>query len=104
MSLKLKVVRYCSLTYGHIWPYSRDMAKGNPCHIYLDREQALILDAIGVAMGKRRLGVLASRSQLISSAIRNFIEDCKEEEDLREAIADARKQFEEARKEGPNAS
>jgi metal-responsive CopG/Arc/MetJ family transcriptional regulator len=76
------------------------MPKGAACHIYLDKEQAAILDAIGEAMGKRRLGVPASRSQLISSAIRNFIEDCKAEEDLREAIAEAHKQLN-VRKESP---
>ena len=70
--------------YGH----NGFMPKGTACHIYLDKEQAAILDAIGDTMGKRRLGVLASRSQLISAAIRNFIEDCKAEEDLRETIAE----------------
>ncbi len=78
---------------------SLTMAKGNAYHIYLDNEQASILDAIGVAMGKRRLGVEASRSQLISSAVRNFIDDCMAEEDLREAITEVRKQLE-AKKEG----
>jgi hypothetical protein len=67
------------------------MAKGNARHIYLDNEQEVLLDAIGAAMGKRRLGVLASRSQLISTAVRNFIEDCRAEEDLKEAIEEATK-------------
>ena len=67
------------------------MARGNARHIYLDDEQELILDAIGVAMGKRRLGVKAWRSQLIFTAVRNFIDDCMEEEDLREAIGKTRK-------------
>jgi hypothetical protein len=67
------------------------MAKGNARHIYLDVEQDQTLDAIGVAMGKRRLGVAASRSQLIFTAVRNFIDDCMEEEDLREAIGETRK-------------
>lgn len=82
-----------ALIYGHIWPYAWAMARGNAYHIYLDNQQAFILDAIGVAMGKRRLGVEASRSQLISTAVRNFIEDCTVEEDLREAIAEARSQL-----------
>jgi hypothetical protein len=54
------------------------------------REQEIILDLIGETMGRRRLGAEATRSQLIFSAIRNFIEDCREEEDLREAIDQAR--------------
>ena len=63
------------------------MAKGNARNIYLNSEQALLLDAIGIAMGKRRIGVEPSRSQLIFfTAVRNFIVDCGEEEDLREAI------------------
>jgi hypothetical protein len=56
----------------------------------LRSEQEIILDSIGEAMGRRRLGAEATRSQLIFSAIRNFIEDCREEEDLREAIDEAR--------------
>ena len=79
------------------------MAKRNARHICLDDEQELMLDTIGAAMGKRRLGVEASRSQLIFTAVRNFIGDCMAEEDLREAIAEARKQLE-ARKESPHAS
>jgi hypothetical protein len=67
------------------------MAKGNARHIYLDDEQEVILDAIGAAMGKRRLGVTGSRSQLIFTAVRNFIDDCIQEEDLKEAIGEARK-------------
>ena len=66
------------------------MAKGHASNIYLNSEQALLLDAIGIAMGKRRLGVEPSRSQLIFTAVRNFIDDCGEEEDLREAIKAAR--------------
>jgi len=80
-----------------------DMAKGNACHIYLNKEQALFLDAIGAAMGKRRLGAEASRSQLIFTAVRNFIEDCKAEEDLREAINEAHKHLATG-KEAPHAS
>jgi hypothetical protein len=91
------------LTYGHIWPYYMLMAKGNACHIYLNNEHALILDSIGAAMGKRRLGTEASRSQLIFTAIRNFIEDCTEEEDLREAIAEVRRQLARV-KETPHTS
>lgn len=64
--------------------------KGSACHIYLDREQSALLDAIGAAMGRRRLGAKASRSQLISTAIRNFIDDCHVEEDLKEAMDQAR--------------
>jgi hypothetical protein len=56
----------------------------------LRREQEIILDSIGKTMGRRRLGAEATRSQLIFSAIRNFIEDCREEEDLKEAIDGAR--------------
>lgn len=54
------------------------------------RQQEIILDAIGETVGRRRLGAKATRSQLIFSAIRNFIEDCRDEEDLREAIDEAR--------------
>jgi metal-responsive CopG/Arc/MetJ family transcriptional regulator len=79
------------------------MGKGNARHIYLDHEQELILDAISVAKGKRRLDVEATRSQLIKTAVRNYIDDCKEEEDLREAIKEVRKQLA-ARKETPHAS
>jgi hypothetical protein len=79
------------------------MAKGNACHIYLNKEQGAILDAIGAAMGQRRLGVEASRSQLICTAVRNFIEDCMAEEDLREAITVARKRLT-AQKESPHAT
>lgn len=68
------------------------MAK-NARHISLDEEQELMLDAIGAAMGKRRIGVAASRSQLIFTAVRNFIDDCKAEEDLREAIQEARQRL-----------
>jgi hypothetical protein len=67
------------------------MGKGNARHIYLDHEQELILDAISVAKGKRRLDVEATRSQLIKTAVRNYIEDCKVEEDLRESIEETRK-------------
>jgi len=86
--------------YGHRLKY---MARGNARHIYLDNEQASILDAIGAAMGKRRLGVEASRSQLIFKAVKNFIEDCTVEEDLREAIEEARR-HPPTRKETPHAS
>ena len=83
--------------YGHNMIDCRrgfgEMAKGNACHIYLKTEQGLILDAIGKAMGKRRLGVEASRSQLISTAVRNFIEDCTAEEDLREVVVEIRKRL-----------
>ncbi len=79
------------------------MAKRNACHICLDDEQDLILDAIGTAMGKRRVGVEASRSQLIFTAVRNFIDDCMEEEDLREAIGETRKHLASG-KETPHAS
>ncbi len=65
--------------------------KGQSYHVYLDKGQELILDAIGTAMGRRRLGVKASRSQLIFAAVRNFIVDCREEEDLRQAIEQADK-------------
>jgi len=77
--------------YGHI--FQNEMARGKACHIYLNREQRLVLDAIGAAMGRRRLGVAASRSHLILTAIRNFIEDCLVEEDLKEAIEETRKQL-----------
>jgi len=70
-----------------------EMAKGNARHIYLDKEQEVLLDAVGAAMGKRRLGVQASRSQLIFIAVRNFIDDCGAEEDLREAAEEARTQL-----------
>jgi hypothetical protein len=76
--------------YGHMMS---EMAKGKACHIYLNKEQEFLLDAIGAAMGKRRLGVEPSRSQLILSAVRNFIEDCRAEEDLREAIEKAQAQL-----------
>ena len=79
------------------------MARGNARHIYLDNEQTLMLDAIGVAMGKRRLGIAASRSQLIFTAVRNFIDDCMVEEDLREAIGETRKHLTTG-KETPHAS
>jgi hypothetical protein len=79
------------------------MGKGNARHIYLDHEQELILDAIGVAMGKRRIGVEASRSQLIKKAVSNFIDDCKADEDLSEAIGETRKQMA-AGKETPHGS
>jgi hypothetical protein len=54
------------------------------------RQQEIILDAIGETMGRRRLGAKITRSQLIFSAIRNFIEDCRDEEDLRETIDESR--------------
>jgi hypothetical protein len=79
------------------------MAKGNACHIYLNKDQEFLLDAIGAAMGKRRLGVEASRSQLIFAAVRNFIDDCRVEEDLREAIEGAQAQLLAARKASPSA-
>lgn len=91
------------MIYGHLWPYTLRMARGNARHIYLDDEQTLILDAIGVAMGKRRLGVTASRSQLIFTAVRNFVDECMEEEDLREAIGETRKRIS-VGKEAPSAS
>lgn len=69
------------------------MARGNSRHIYLDKEQELILDAISAAKGKRRLDVEPTRSQLIFTAVRNYIEDCKADEDLREAIKEARVQL-----------
>ena len=75
---------------------------GEPCHIYLDKEQAVMLDAIGAAMGRRRLGVKAHRSQLISTAIRNFIVDCRDEEDLMVAIEDARRAFDERENKAQN--
>ncbi len=80
-------------------PKGKSGKKGDPFHMYLDREHGAFLDAIGEAMGKRRLGVSANRSQLISSAIRNFIEDCKVEEDLKEAIREASEIMRETRSE-----
>jgi hypothetical protein len=65
--------------------------RGNPRHVYLDTEQMVMLDVIGETMGKRHLGVRAKRSQLIFTAVRNFIEECRQEEDLREAIDEHRK-------------
>jgi DNA-binding transcriptional ArsR family regulator len=56
----------------------------------LGEEQEIILEVIGETMGKRRLGIRATKSQLVLSAIRNFIDDCREEEDLKEAIDEAR--------------
>jgi metal-responsive CopG/Arc/MetJ family transcriptional regulator len=79
------------------------MGKGNARHIYLDHEQELILDAIGAAKGKRRLDVEASRSQLIKTAVRNYIDDCKAEEDLKEAIEETRRQIANDKK-APHAS
>ena len=76
--------------YGHICLFVPNKRRGDPSHIYLDKQQAALLDAIRLSMGKRRLGVIASRSQLIHTAIRNFISDCEAEEDLREAMKDAR--------------
>jgi len=69
----------------------------------LDDEQELMLEAIGTAMGKRRLGVAGSRSELIFTAVRNFIDDCMQEEDLREAIGETRKRLATG-KETPHAS
>jgi hypothetical protein len=86
--------------YGHT---ILEMAKGKACHIYLNKEQEFLLDAIGATLGKRRLGVEPSRSQLILSAVRNFIEDCRAEEDLREAIEEAQAQLDAGRK-SPHAS
>ena len=60
-------------------------------HVNLDEEQRVILDAIGETMGKRRLGVRADRSQLIFTAVRNFIEECREEEDLKPVIDEVRR-------------
>jgi len=80
------------------------MGKGNTRHIYLNKEQEFLLDAISEAMGRRRLGVAASRSQLIFSAVRNFIEDCRVEEDLREAIETARTQLLADKKESTGAN
>ena len=77
--------------YGHMNKPRRASKRGQPCHIYLDNEQELLLDAISIAKGKRRLDVKATRSQLISTAVRNFIIDCREEEDLRVAVDDALK-------------
>jgi metal-responsive CopG/Arc/MetJ family transcriptional regulator len=74
---------------------------GADCHIYLDREQEFVLDAIGETMGRRRLGVKANRSQLIATAIRNFIGDCEEEEDLRSAIREARELARNEREKAP---
>jgi hypothetical protein len=90
--------------YGHIWLYNAlDMAKGNSRHIYLNKVQELVLDAISAARGKRRLDVEPTRSQLIFTAVRNFIEDCEAEEDLREAIKEARVQLA-AEKKSPRSS
>jgi metal-responsive CopG/Arc/MetJ family transcriptional regulator len=74
------------------------MGKGNARHIYLDDQQEQILDAIIAAKAKRRLDVEASRSQLIKTAVRNYIDECMEEEDLREAIVEARKHLASSRK------
>ena len=82
--------RQSTIDLLHIWPYTQ-IIKGKARHIYLGDEQELILDAIGAAMGKRRIGFEASRSQLIKKAVSNFIEDCMAEVDLNEAIGEIRK-------------
>ena len=65
--------------------------QGSSRHVYLDKEQELILEVIGETMGKRRLGVKATRSQLIYSAVRNFIdENAAADDDMKEAINQAR--------------
>jgi hypothetical protein len=45
-----------------------------------------MLDAVGAGIGKRRLGVASSRSQLNRTAAQNFIDDCMVEKDVRYAI------------------
>jgi len=72
-------------------PKGKAGRKGSPSRIYLDKEQETILDAISEAKGRRHLDVRPNRSQLIATAIRNYISECEEaEEDLREAIREAR--------------
>src|SRR5712692_11990073 len=71
------------LTRRHIWPYmpkgGTSESQGGPRHIYLSHHQAAILGAIAKFMGSSRTGIEPSRSQLISKAVENFIDDCREE-------------------------
>jgi predicted DNA-binding protein len=62
---------------------------GNSRHIYLKREQEELLDVIAKTMGKSRIGIEPTRSQLIAKAVENYIEDCRKDSLLASAIEQA---------------
>lgn len=63
-------------------------------------KQERILAAIAKAKGKRRLDVKPTREQLIEKAVANFIEDCMDDEDLREAILTVCPEWTRSKREG----
>ncbi|HXX18667.1 MAG TPA: hypothetical protein VEJ46_04640 [Candidatus Acidoferrum sp.] len=65
---------------------NRSDKRKEPCHVNLNEEQIAILDAIAKEKGKTRTGIEPNRSQLIVKAIDNFIDDCRRENDLKQAI------------------
>jgi hypothetical protein len=81
--------------YGHMGAKG-----GNARHIYLRREFEVLLDAIAEEVSNSRLGPHGvSRSQLISKAIENYINECRNEPALKGAIERTeRKLFEETAK------
>ena len=63
-------------------------------HVYLKREFEVLLDAIAEQVSNSRLGPHGvSRSQLINKAIRNYIDECRTEPELKAAIERAEKEF-----------
>jgi len=64
--------------------------RGKSRHIYLEPDLCVVLDAIATAKGQRRIDIEPHRSQMISKAVQNFIDDCRnEDEALRAAISRA---------------
>jgi hypothetical protein len=59
----------------------------------LKRDQEALLDTIARAMGRSRIGIEPSRSQLIAKAVSNYIDDCRHDPFLKPAIEEAELKF-----------
>jgi hypothetical protein len=71
----------------------KSRASGKSHHVYFEKDQDALLEAIATAMGKPRTGIEPSRSQLIGKAIENFMEECRREPVLRGAIEETERRL-----------
>lgn len=67
--------------------------RGRPFLINLEKDQQTILEAIATEKGRGRTGIKPHRSQLIVKAIENYVEDCRQEPDLRGAIEETERRL-----------
>lgn len=72
---------------------ARTKQRGKSYHVYLEKAQETILEAIAIEKGRGRTGIKPHRSQLIVKAIENFVEDCRQEPALKGVIEEAERRL-----------